>query len=614
MPAKLTTNQFIAKAKKVHGDRYDYSKVKYENSLKRVNVYCPEHGLFEALPKSHLKGSGCPECGRLRMGCRSLTQEEFIERAYQAHGTRYDYSETKYIDAKTKVKILCPEHGAFKQTPSSHQQGVGCPECANKLRRDAHRLTQAEFLIKAEATHGDKYDYSETEYIDGSRKLKIICKEHGAFWQSGSTHLSGAGCPACGGRPEVDTNEFIMRAMAIHGDKYDYSRSVYVNSKTKIEIICPEHGSFKQTPGNHYRFGCILCGYKNAGQYHKKDTDTFIAEARALHGDKYDYSLVDYKDARKKVRIICPDHGIFEQVAFVHLRSEPRAACERCSYKKRGERARLTFEEFISRAKDVHGQTYNYSETKESYVDAFTTVSIICPHHGKFEQTPVNHYSGQGCPKCGTLRASQAMSKTTEQFILEARKVHGDKYDYSQAKYVGARENITIVCPIDGPFSQIASIHIRGTGCPRCSRRDQGAPRNLTRALRGEFDGPFDAYVYVIEFVLPSNNWPLYKVGSGTGTRKGTIQNEIKSVGGVIHGIDIFPFSSRGEAIIFEHLAHQQIADSQFAVPLEHKFPGYSEVFSKRPVLEKIKGHPLLLRFQSGDRWDPRDDLSRSNE
>lgn len=442
MPRKLTTKQFVAKAKEVHGGQYDYSKVEYEKSLMEVEIVCPEHGLFLALPKTHLKGSGCPECGRLRMGHRALTQDEFLKRDSQAHGDRYDYSEAKYTDAKTKVRILCPEHGPFEQRPSNHLLGVGCSLCANKRRRDVQRLCQATFLKKAEKVHGRKYDYSEAVYVDGSSKLKIICRAHGLFWQSGATHLTGAGCPACGGRPDVNTNIFIARAKSVHGDRYDYSRSVYVNSNTKIEIICPEHGIFQQTPSNHYKSGCILCGFKNAGQYHKKNTEKFIAEAKAVHGDKYEYSLVDYKDARKKVKIVCPDHGIFDQVAFVHLRSEPRAACERCSYEKRSKQARLTFEEFIRRAKDVHGQTYDYSRANEGFVDAFTPVAIICPHHGKFEQAPINHYSGQGCSNCGKRRAAQALSKTIEEFITEARHVHGDKYDYSQAKYAGARENM----------------------------------------------------------------------------------------------------------------------------------------------------------------------------
>ena len=539
---------------------------------------------------------------------KKLTTEQFIAKAKKVHDDRYDYSVAEYVSAKDKVVIICPEHGPFEQRAYNHMSGVGCPVCGINKKTDSNRLGHAGFVKKARKVHGQRYDYSQAKYVDSHSKLKIICKVHGPFWQTATTHLSGAGCPACSGVARLDTDEFIRRAREVHRDKYDYSRVDFKNSKTKVKIICPEHGPFKQNPANHLQGqGCILCGFKNAGQYHKKDTDTFINEARAVHGDRYDYSLTEYKGAREKLTIICPKHGPFEQVAHVHLRGDSGAGCEKCSYEERAENARMTFDEFVKRSKENHNELYDYSVAKKQFVDASTKITIICPKHGAFKQSAINHANGQGCSKCGAERTTEALSKSTEDFIREARVVHGDKYDYSKTEYVNANTNVKIICPEDGEFEQIPGVHLGSIGCPKCSRRNQGAPRNLTRALRGEFDGTHDAYIYIVSFLLPCSDTMLYKVGSGTGSRFKKVQNEIRRTGGTDIQAKQYPFSSMGEAIVFEHLAHDQVSDHQFVVPVDLKFPGHTEVFSKQPNLEAVEKHPTLARFRSGDRWDPRE-------
>jgi hypothetical protein len=187
--------------------------------------------------------------------------------------------------------------------------------------------------------------------------------------------------------------------------------------------------------------------------------------------------------------------------------------------------------------------------------------------------------------------------------VTDARKIHGYRYDYSHANYRGAFENVIIICPIDGPFEQSPTSHLSGIGCPKCSRRAQGAPRNLKRALRGEFDDGKQSYVYVVTFRLPGIDSQLVKVGSGTGTRLNTTINSIKRVGG--SGLEAYQldFQSSGEAIVFEHLAHQQIRNQQFAVPPQFKFAGHSEVFTQVPDLSVIDQNETMLRFRAGQRW-----------
>ena len=191
------------------------------------------------------------------MGKR-LTTDEFIKKAICVHSNRYDYSKTTYINTHTKVCIICPEHGEFWQTPHGHigEQKQGCPYCGGSMK-----LTTEEFIEKAKIYHDDRYDYSKVEYINTDTKVCIICPEHGEFYQTPHRHICGNGCPDCSGTKKLTTEEFIEMANIIHVNKYDYSKVEYINTDTKVCIICPEHGEFWQTPHNHIgsRQGCPNC-------------------------------------------------------------------------------------------------------------------------------------------------------------------------------------------------------------------------------------------------------------------------------------------------------------------------------------------------------------------
>jgi very-short-patch-repair endonuclease len=185
---------------------------------------------------------------------RRKTKEEFIEQAKKIHGNKYDYSKTEYINAKTKVCIICPKHGEFWQIPYHHiSRKLGCNLCSKPIH---DTIT---FITEAKEIHGDKYDYSQVEYVNGNTKVKIICSIHGEFWQNPHNHLNGQGCPKCSGFYQT-TEQFIEKARKIHGDKYDYSKTNYEKSHTKVCIICPKHGEFWQTPHNHLKGkGCAYC-------------------------------------------------------------------------------------------------------------------------------------------------------------------------------------------------------------------------------------------------------------------------------------------------------------------------------------------------------------------
>lgn len=186
---------------------------------------------------------------------RKLTTEEWVKKAKKIHGNKYDYSKVNYINNSTKICIICPIHGEFWMSPTAHVDGKqGCKICSGK------KLTKNIFIEKARKIHGDKYDYSKVEYIDNKTKVCIICPIHGEFWQKPNNHLRGQGCIKCANEYSPSTEEWIEKARKVHGDKYDYSKSVYVNTVTKVCVICPKHGEFWVFPNNHLKGnGCPNC-------------------------------------------------------------------------------------------------------------------------------------------------------------------------------------------------------------------------------------------------------------------------------------------------------------------------------------------------------------------
>ena len=387
---------------------------------------------------------------------KKKTTEEFIEESKLIHGEKYDYSLVNYVNSKVKVNIICREHGVFEQIPNSHLLGKGCPVCGRETSSKKRRL---DFIKTAKLVHGDKYDYSLVNYVNGKTKVKIICPIHGMFEQIAENHLDGHGCPKCRSdklrNNGKTTEQFIEESKLVHGDRYDYSLVNYVNGKTKVKIICKKCGKvFEQKPENHLNgCGCVYCNGTP-----KKTTEQFIEEAKLIHGGRYDYSLVDYKGNKTKVKIICPIHGVFEQTPLRHLIGDN---CPNCAINKK-----LTQEEFIEESKKVHGEKYDYSLT--NYVNNNTKVKIICKKHGAFEQLPANHLDGHGCKECRKEFLRKKFALTTEQFIERSRKVHGDKYDYSLTNYVNNNTKVKIICRKHGIFEQFPDRHYNGANCPCC--------------------------------------------------------------------------------------------------------------------------------------------------
>ena len=325
------------------------------------------------------------------------------------------------------------------------------------------KLTTKEYIQKAREIHGDKYDYSKTDYINSRTKVCIICPEHGPFFQVANAHLQGQGCPVCSNNIKITTSLLLEKIRKIYGDKYDYSKVEYVNNSTKVCIICPEHGSFFQTPNQllSKKKGCHKCG--NRKIYNEFD---FIQNAKEIHGDKYDYSQVNYIDSRTKVCIICPEHGPFFQTPNNHIIGQ---GCPKCANKQRNISKTKSKEEFILSARKIHGYKYDYS--KVEYVNNKTKVCIIDIKDNKeFWQTPANHLKGFG----HNYRNKRNLDEN--EYIEKAKNIYGDLYDYNNINYKNLRSDISLYCKEKdengnehGYFLVNATYHLNGRCCPLCS-------------------------------------------------------------------------------------------------------------------------------------------------
>jgi hypothetical protein len=313
---KWDAASYIEGCKKIHGDRYDYSNTVYVRNTIKVEIICRKHGSFWQRPSAHLSGDRCKECAHDDK--KDKTIHKFIEKANKVHHNRYDYSIARETYDEGKVIIICKEHGGFRQALTAHLKGFGCHICNNK----AYDIKS--FIFKATTIHGSKYDYSKTEYTNSHTKLAIVCREHGEFWQFPCDHLNNkAGCPKCAGTLVFCTKSFIEQANKVHRGAYDYSKVEYVRTNKKVEIICPKHGTFWQTPNSHLGGSkCEMCYRRFATQ------EEFIEEANVIHNGRYDYSLVQFTTCNKKIEIICREHGVFQQTPANHLQPND---CPKCT-------------------------------------------------------------------------------------------------------------------------------------------------------------------------------------------------------------------------------------------------------------------------------------------
>lgn len=492
-----TKEIFIFKATIIHNNNYDYSLVNYTNNKTKVKIICPIHGIFEQRPDNHLNGSGCPKCANNIL----YTTDDFIKKSNIVHNFKYTYNKVEYKTAHTKVKIICPIHGEFVQKPSRHLCGDGCPKCSKKYMDTNY------FKEISKVVHNNIYDYSLVDYKNRQTKVKILCHIHGIFEQNPGSHLNGSGCPKCKASKGELTIMNILNDNNISFITQKGFKGCIHKNPLKFDFYIPKLNTCIEFNGiQHYKpnifFGgeeafkyqlirdeikIKYCKQNNINlliikyndnilnklniilykfTYKKSPTDIYKEKAILKHNNKYDYSLVKYNKAKDKVIIICKIHGIFKQRADHHLNG---CGCPKCNIIKRTKKLLSNTDDFIKKANKIHNNIYDYSKT--NYKTAKDKVIIICKIHGEFNQTPNSHLNGNGCKKCGLINMAKQKRMSQTNFILKAKSIHGDKYDYTNTIYDLATNKTQIYCNIHKKYyTKSPNNHLsKKQGCPICN-------------------------------------------------------------------------------------------------------------------------------------------------
>lgn len=330
MAIGYTQEEFESLCNKVHDNKYDYSKVLYGGMDDRIEVICKRHGSFFLRAQDHYYQShGCSQCYIEDKRISNLNSHESqISRKFNGNITLVDGA--GFTVLRDTLTFNCGIHGDYRsQVASVKSSPVGnCQGCKTLLAGE-------EFITKSKLVHKDKYLYHAEDYISSRAMMKIYCtvhKEH--FMQRPSAHAQGQGCPKCGELDRKETSSkdqdvFIKECKDTHGDKYDYTKTLYTLAHNKVTVTCPDHGDFTITPNNHINGGgCAPCG-KLAYTYNK---EKFIDESKRLYPDRLDYSKTDFVDRFTKTTMRCIDHNHEFQIKPIqHLGdSSGNFGCEHC--------------------------------------------------------------------------------------------------------------------------------------------------------------------------------------------------------------------------------------------------------------------------------------------
>ncbi len=415
----MNTEDFIRKAKAVHGDKYTYDKCVYTRSVDKVTITCPSHGDFTQSARAHLRSSGCSECGRQRqIESATLNTTDFVSKAKDVHGERYDYSQTDYTESRAEVLIICRVHGSFRQISANHLQGNGCKKCSSLTTAvavsAANRSNTTDFVEKAQQKHGDLYGYEKVEYETCQQKVTLVCRTHGDFEITPASHLAGTGCKKCAIATITlsmsnTLEDFIREAKKAHGSTYDYSKVVYVNNRELIDIVCPEHGTFKQRPRHHTAgHGCQHCSAALISEQKTKyTTESYIELVGRVHKQKYKYTDCIYTGLSFKVTVTCPLHGHWQVTASNHLRGRGCPRCWTCATSSKMQIQWLEWQAVKLGMSIQHADNVGEHKISNSryHADGYDPVSkTVLEFHGSF---------WHGCPRAYDQNGINKVKKIT---------------------------------------------------------------------------------------------------------------------------------------------------------------------------------------------------------
>ena len=499
-------------------ENFDFSKVYYVDQFTPVTIFCKVHGELSTSPYWFLR-KGCNECTKeknleLKKETRRLKeQDKFIQKFQEKWDkNQYDLSQVYYVNSSTPVTVICKDHGPQTKLPHVF---LDCPcyECyleGERLKR------QNDFIQKCINKFGDKqFDYSQVYFVSmESPQVTIICKDHGPLTITPKSFLL-RGCNQCNKEKErlQRQENFIKKCIEKFGDQFDYSQVYYTSMDSPVVIICPEHGSQNVTPDQFLRrssYGCPECGKAAAYQTKiNKNSEKVMEAIKEKYKDTLDFSNSVYKGIDINIEYICKYHGVQHSQPSNLLKGV--YGCPQCAW----EALKLTKEEFIQKAKEIHKDKYRYDMV--NYINSTIPVQIYCNECQEyFWQTPSAHiYNKQGHEKCCGHHI-----RTKEEFLKECEERYSSVFDFSFVQYKDMSTPVEIVCKTCGNHFWRLPADLLGKknwGCPYCNKKHVWTTEEFVQILKDYFGSAYDfsEVEYVnnktpIKIICPEHG-PFYK-------------------------------------------------------------------------------------------------------
>ena len=402
-PLKYSNKEWIKKAKKIHKNKYDYSKSKYTGSTKSITVICKIHGKFKLRSSHHLDGQGCKKCNIDKQRKSTL---DFINDSEINHGKYYDYSLVNFNNIHEYVKIICPKHGLFKQRVVKHQSGQGCKKC-NK----GEVWNTQDFIKKSKIVHKNKFDYSEVKYSSTISKVRIFCRKCKSFFkQTPGSHLQGNGCAKCSGLIPITEEMFKEILRTTHNGKIILI-SNYINKKNKIKVKHTCGNEWSTTPNHLIRRnqGCKKCSIIK-----RTMTDQIFKKRLKEEHDGKIISLEKYKMSKIDIKVKCLK---CLKVYKTQPRNVLRNGCHSCANRK-------SYKEFN---KELRNASHGEIITLEKYKSTRNRVLVKhkCGYKWKAIPGDLIGKKAHGCPLCATSKGNKKiyhyLKNKKIQFITEKR-------------------------------------------------------------------------------------------------------------------------------------------------------------------------------------------------
>ena len=353
------------------------------------------------------------------------------------------------------------------------------------------KLTQEEFKHRVYGQLGDRVDLSKFEYTGATGKSIAICPTHGEYLVSAASLSAGQACKQCyrdkqaSGGMAQSVETVITRAQEVHGNKYEYDKGTYKNSKTTMKVVCPEHGEFWVTPEAHIKGQeCPECSKAKVRKARVRGSDLLVPKMIEKWGDRFDFSHVSFERSRDKFTLTCKEHGEF-QTMYRDLMKSP-AGCPECGNIIAAENRRIPLETIHTKLYEKYPSGYTFGDLVRKIKNGreYRYITVTCEKHGANLQQLAAVERQYACKQCAIESRAESNIIPIEEFLRRAHKAHGDRYEYDHTSYSGTSNSIRITCKKHGEFEQIAVTHTNGHGCPKCADEELGLKNTLSQ---GEF-------------------------------------------------------------------------------------------------------------------------------